>query len=78
MTRKEMNWNLKKLDQFLHASVNAMPAKITEEGSTINFFLYIFLTLKEHLVMPIKTPSNDFEPDLTRATCNNRALDSKQ
>ena len=53
MTRKEMNWNFKKLDQFLHAAVSAMRAKITEEGSIINFFLYIFLTLKEHLGMPI-------------------------
>ena len=43
MKRKEMNWNLKKLDQFLHAVVNAMPAKVTEEGSITDKFLFIYL-----------------------------------
>ena len=73
MKRKEMNWNFKKLDQFLHAAVNAMPAKVTEEGSITDKFLFIYLLNSKGTFRYAYK-----EPDLTRATCNNRALNSKQ
>ena len=43
ITRKEMNWNLKKLDQFLHAAVNAMPACKNHRRRLHNKFLFIYL-----------------------------------
>ena len=42
MTRKEMNWNFKKLEQFLHAAVGCYAGK-NHRRRLHNKFLFIYL-----------------------------------